>query len=164
MQRIPCNYSQREAGRVSGLLLYLAGADLPDFHAFNHCTQGINSQCNCHLLQVLIQYETELLAVDFAGSTQSVTKFYILEGCTEIKHTGLLHFPDVYVHSELHNINLLNVTLSLISQTLKNGCSQFKSCSYCHVSLSHVMVLTLNSIMKEFQPHARTHHVVIIEM
>ena len=67
------------------------------------------------------------------------------------------------VHPNLCNITLLNVTLSLISQKPRERMFSVQISFLIVTFASHVSwVSTLKQSTKDFKPHARTHHVVIV--
>jgi hypothetical protein len=69
----------------------------------------------------------------------------------------------MYVHLNLHNITLLNVTPSLIPKNPKEHMCSVGVSLHVVTFPSHIsQIMTLEQSIKEFGPRARVHHVVII--
>ena len=59
--------------------------------------------------------------------------------------------PSWNIHSKLHNTNLLNVTHSIISLTLRNKCFQFKSHSLLFSPLPYIISFDMKVNHQRFQ-------------
>ena len=78
------------------------------------------------------------------------------------QHVCLKAHLKVYFVS--HGYTLRNVTPSLVSETLSNGVFSSNLPPCFHIFLSYITYFDIKIIhlIKEFKPHAHTHHVVII--